>query len=231
MRHVTCLYCAHRNAGSELKCANCGAPLEEARAERHSSPPAAQETKTADHVVESAVAEATSLERKLAARSYPREQWVAALVGIVAVALTGFLIATSCSGGGGTKPIAENVSSVGSLPGSLRQAAVCTPYDTAEHSEKCVVRSDNALLWGDIAGGRDLTFYVAVANRDRLAQIIGTWRAGGGTILSDSPIFTEIGLSSNVMFADTRTGFHLDTGTFTDTRSAQLFLSRAGLAN
>jgi|GEM_PF-4363356 len=132
----------------------------------------------------------------------------------------------SCGG----LPSAGHVSVTEALPSLLRSAASCEPY-SAQGVDKCVITSGSALLAGGITAGQDLTFYMQQHDpHDQLTATIGRWRTAGGTILSDTAVFLEIGPTQTVWYADTRSGFHLETGTFASLSAAETFLMRTGLA-
>ncbi|GAA5104330.1 hypothetical protein GCM10023319_72980 [Nocardia iowensis] len=120
-------------------------------------------------------------------------------------------------------------SALAALPPQLSAAASCQRLTDADDADRCVVHAADLLLAGGLTGGRDLTFYVQVSPSDRLAEIIDRWRAAAGAIVSGGPVFVAIGPSNTVWYANTRTGVHLDTGTFASRSSAQTFVARSGL--
>lgn len=147
-----------------------------------------------------------------------------AVVGVVVV-FVGAMV-RSCSG----MPSTGRVSVTEALPSLLRSAASCERYNT-DGVDKCVIAPSSALLAGDITAGQEFTFYMQQhAPHDQLAATIGRWRTAGGTILSDAAVFLEISPSQTVWYADTRSGFHLETGTFASRSAAETFLMRTGLA-
>jgi hypothetical protein len=166
-----------------------------------------------------------------APRHYTQRQWAAAGAGIVVVAVLGYLFTAHFSGRTPAgEPAAEPAGAASSyLPDPLRNAASCKPYDANEKSDKCVINAGDPLLWGQIAGGRDVTFYVQIAPRAHLAETVSQWRAAGGAIVEDDQTFAEIGPSANVMYANAATGLRVDTGIFQGEQGAKEFLSRSGL--
>ncbi|MEU4345492.1 hypothetical protein AB0H00_30275 [Nocardia sp. NPDC023852] len=217
---LICQYCAHRNTGTDSRCGHCGAPL---RAVVHA----------VESVVEEAPAKLLKVAEKLGAEAekvvtagYPRWQWRALGVAILVMVVLGLVVARSCSI---ELPSFPGAMSEEVVPEPLRSAASCQRMDSAGQGEKCVIAANHPMLFGGIAGGRELTFYAERAQPDRLADSISRWRAAGGTALVDGPVYAAIGPSATVWYADTRVGLRLETGTFAGKAAAQTFLSRAGL--
>lgn len=156
-----------------------------------------------------------------------KSQWSGAAGVLGVLVVLAIAVFRSCSGFG--VPSAGSSSPVSALPDTLRASSSCQRYD-ANGTQKCVVAPGSPLLVGSITGGRELTYYVQVDPKDRLSATIARWRGSGGTILSDTTVFLEIGPSDTVWYADTRTGFHLETGTFASQSDAQAFLIRSGLS-
>ncbi|MEV4240684.1 hypothetical protein ACIBJI_39495 [Nocardia sp. NPDC050408] len=240
-----CQYCSHPNAGTESRCAHCGAPLHRLAAATGAAARAGEtvvgDTEKAvagaenvvagaENVVAGAESVATGVEKF--AQRYPQHwQWRAAIGGIVATVL-GFVFAIvhSCSG-----PLVPSLPDLGAsvgasaaLPEAVRAAASCQQIDTS--AEQCVIRSDNPLLAGGITGGRELSLSVTRDSPDRLPANISRWRAAGGTVIADGPVFVAIGPSATVWYANIAAGVRIETGSFTGRAGAQTFLSRSGLA-
>lgn len=218
--HLICQYCSHLADGAKSVCEHCGAPLRGPEPER-------------ERIVAEAERVAAGTLRQLVFAAGPvlvtqarLLQWrVVAAVFCVLVILVGAAV-RSCSG----MPSGGPLTPVQALPSELRAASSCTRFN-ADGVDECVVAPGSSLLLGGITGGRELTFYLQVDPSDRLAATVGRWRAAGGTVLSDAAVFLAIGPSETVWYADTRTGFHLETGTFVSRSGAQTFLTRSGLAN
>ncbi|WP_406271825.1 hypothetical protein OH799_31505 [Nocardia sp. NBC_00881] len=186
-----------------------------------------------ESVVEEAPAKLIKVAEKLGAEAekvvtagYPRWQWRALGVAILVLVVLGLVVARSCSI---ELPSFPGAMSEEVVPEPLRSAASCQRMDSAGQGEKCVIAANHPMLFGGIAGGRELTFYAERAQPDRLADSISRWRAAGGTALVDGPVYAAIGPSATVWYADTRVGLRLETGTFAGKAAAQTFLSRAGL--
>lgn len=240
MSIATCPYCSHRNVVAAARCAHCGAPLSEA-----DQPPTGATLSTASAQPAAAsggpkwlsepAAGLSALSHELsdAEQRHPKWLWAVAglaVAGIVVLAMIVYAVADGfhlppapAITGGGTGAAVEN------LPEQLRQAASCSPYDTRDKTDKCVVRADDPLLGGNISGGEDLTFYINVLPRDQLTDTVDKWRAAGGAIIEDDTVFAAIGPSADVLYANTATGLRVNTATFASRGSAQKFLSRSGL--
>ncbi|MEU7632245.1 hypothetical protein AB0C34_19995 [Nocardia sp. NPDC049220] len=226
LSELICQYCAHRNAGADSRCGHCGAPL---RAVAHAVETVVEETPAKLAKVAKAAEKLGADAEKIVSGGYPRWQWRAVGVAILVLIVLAIVVARSCS---------VSLPSLSSLPGGmpeqitpepLRSAAACQPLDSSGKSEKCVIAANHPMLFGGIAGGRELTFYAEHPQPDRLADAISRWRAAGGTTLVDGPVYVAIGPSATVWYADTRLGLKLETGTFAGKAGAQTFLSRAGL--
>ncbi|WP_433733166.1 hypothetical protein ACQP0C_12970 [Nocardia sp. CA-129566] len=241
-----CQYCSHPNAGTESRCGHCGAPLHRLAAAAGAAARAGEgvvgDTEKAVAGAESVIAGAESVaagvEKPIATgvekfvQRYPQHwQWRAAIGGIVATVL-GFVFAIvhSCS-----EPLVPSLPDLGAsvgaaaaLPETVRAAAACQQISTA--AEQCVILAGNPLLAGGITGGRELSISVTVDSPDRLPANIARWRAAGGTVLADGPVFVAIGPSATVWYANTASGVRIETGSFTGRTGAQTFLSRSGLA-
>ncbi|WP_063053650.1 hypothetical protein [Nocardia arthritidis] len=218
---LVCQYCSHRNTGADSRCAHCGAPLrtavDTARTVAEKLP-----TQVAE-VAEKVGSEAKSLVHK----AYPRWQWytVGAIALVMVVAAV--LAVRSCSLA--LPSNLQGTAPVRAMPDLLRTAATCQPLDSGGQREKCVIAATDPMLFGGIAGGRDMTFYAELVAQDRLADSISRWRGAGGSALVDGSVYAAIGPSATVWYADTRTGLRLETGTFAGRAGAQTFMSRAGL--
>ncbi|MFR9770517.1 hypothetical protein [Nocardia sp. SC052] len=218
---LACQYCGHRNTGADSRCAHCGAPLRAAvdavRSAAEKLPAQAAE------VAEKVGGEA----KRFVDKAYPRWQWRAAgVLGLLMVVAVVWGL-RSCSPS--LPSLAQGSAPVRAMPDLLRTAATCQPLDSGGQREKCVIAATDPMLFGNIAGGRDLTFYAELLPQDRLADSISRWRGAGGTALVDGPVYAAIGPSATVWYADTRTGFRLETSNFAGRTGAQTFLSRAGL--
>ncbi|MFI9414443.1 hypothetical protein [Nocardia gamkensis] len=218
---LVCQYCSHRNTGADSRCAHCGAPLrsavDTARTVAEKLP-----TQVAE-IAEKVGGEAKSLVHK----AYPRWQWYT--VGVIALVMVvaAVLAVRSCSLS--LPSNLQGTAPVRAMPDLLRTAATCQPLDSGGQREKCVIAATDPMLFGGIAGGRDVTFYAELVAQDRLADSISRWRGAGGSALVDGPVYAAIGPSATVWYADTRTGLRLETGTFAGRAGAQTFMSRAGL--
>ncbi len=151
-------------------------------------------------------------------------QWKAILAVLGVLAVLAFTVFRSCS----FSLPSMKTTPVQALPSVLRIASSCQKYDS-NGAYKCVVEPDSAVLLGGLTGGQALTYYVQVDPSDRLNATIARWRSAGGLVLADSTAFLEIGPSQTVWYANTHTGFHLETGTFVSQASARTFLLRTGL--
>jgi DNA-directed RNA polymerase subunit RPC12/RpoP len=218
---LVCQYCSHRNTGADSRCAHCGAPLR-ATVDTVKSVGEKLPAQVAE-VVEKVGGEAKSIVDK----AYPRWQWQAVGVVLLLMVVAAVLAVRSCS-----LPLPSNIGGtapVRAMPGSLRTAASCQPLDDGGQREKCVISATDPMLFGGIAGGREMTFYAELLPQDRLADSVSRWRGAGGSALVDGPVYAAIGPSATVWYADTRTGLRLETSNFTSRTAAQTFLSRAGL--
>ncbi|RJO79832.1 hypothetical protein D5S18_00725 [Nocardia panacis] len=126
-------------------------------------------------------------------------------------------------------PSLSSLPAVPTMPDMVRSALNCRPFSSPDADEKCVIMANNPLLNGGIAGGADLTVYLQQGAPDRLQGVIAKWQAQGAQPISGGRTFVAIGPSANVMFADTRSGLRLETGTFASRGAAQAFISRSGL--
>jgi hypothetical protein len=226
--HVICQYCSHLADGAKAVCEHCGAPLPGPGAGPERERVLAEIEKVAEGSLQHAgraLASAAGPAVVTQVRMWLLQWRVVAAVVCVLIALVGALV-RSCSG----MPSAGRLTPVQALPPELRAASSCTRFN-ADGVDECVVAPGSSILLGGITGGRELTFYLQVDPPDRLAATIGRWRDAGGSVLSDASVFLEIGPSETVWYANTRTGFHLETGTFVSRSGAQTFLVRSGLAN
>ncbi|MDE1673369.1 MULTISPECIES: hypothetical protein [Nocardia] len=218
---LVCQYCSHRNTGADSRCSHCGAPLRAA----------ADKAKSAVEKVPAQVAEAAEKvgagTKRFVDKTYPRWQWQALGVGLLVLIVAAVFGVRSCSLS--LPSISGATTPVQAMPDTLRSAATCQRLDAGGQGEKCVVAAGHPMLFGGIAGGRDMIFYVELAQQDRLADSISRWRGSGGVALVDGPVYAAIGPSATVWYADTRTGLRLETGTFAGRAAAQTFMSRAGL--
>ncbi|MFD8249242.1 hypothetical protein [Nocardia sp. NPDC059691] len=222
---LVCQYCGHRNTGADARCTHCGAPLRSA-------------VDTVKSVAEHLPGQVAEVAEKVGGeakrfvdKAYPRWQWqaVGVLALLMVVAVVWGLWSCSPSLPSIAQGSAQGSAPVRAIPDLLRTAASCQPLDSGGQREKCVVAATDPMLFGNIAGGRDLTFYAELLPQDRLADSISRWRGAGGTALVDGPVYAAIGPSATVWYADTRTGLRLETGNFAGRTGAQTFLSRAGL--
>ncbi|MFD0364567.1 hypothetical protein ACFQZZ_24260 [Nocardia sp. GCM10030253] len=224
MSELICQYCSHRNIGGAIsRCTHCGAPL---RAAVHKASAAVESTA---HVVEKTAGAAETAVKVVA--GFPRWQWRALGVLIAVVVGLGVVVARSCSVSSlPSFSVVPEQTAVSALPEALRSGASCAQLSATEMGQKCVIGASHPLLAGGIAGGKELTFSTQVSLPASLSDTIRRWRAAGGTtVLADGPVFTAIGPSATVWYADTRSGLRLETGTFTGKAAAQTFLTRAGL--
>ncbi|MGW4328272.1 hypothetical protein ACWEKR_20490 [Nocardia sp. NPDC004573] len=218
---LVCQYCSHRNTGADARCAHCGAPLH-AAVDKVKSVAEKLPAQVAE-VAEKAGGEA----KRLVHKAYPRWQWQAVGVLGLLMVLAAVWGVRSCSLS--LPSTVQGTAPVRAMPDLLRTSAICQPLDSGGQREKCVITATDPMLFGNIAGGRDLTLYVEVLPQDRLADSISRWRGAGGAALVDGPVYAAIGPSATVWYADTRTGLRLETGTFAGRTGAQTFMSRAGL--
>ncbi|MBF6300570.1 hypothetical protein IU459_23930 [Nocardia amamiensis] len=225
LRELVCEYCGHRNTGADSRCAHCGAPL------RASGDKSVVESKLPAQVagaVEKVGAEAEKAvaeTKKIVGKTYPLWQWRAVGIGILAMIVAAILGIRSCSLP--SFPRADTPAQA--MPGLLRSAASCQALDATGRGEKCVIAANNPMLFGGIAGGRDMTFYSELVQPDQLADTISRWRNARAVVLVDGPVYVAISPSATVWYADTRAGLRLETGTFAGQTAAQTFVSRAGL--
>ncbi|MEV6325726.1 hypothetical protein AB0M45_31855 [Nocardia sp. NPDC051787] len=226
LRELVCEYCGHRHTGADSRCAHCGAPLRSSGDKSVVEKLPAQVAGVAEKVgaeAEKAVAET----RKIVGKAYPLWQWRAVGIAIVVMIVAAVLGIRSCSMSlpsltGGDTPAQA-------MPGLLRSAASCQPLDSTGRGEKCVITASNPMLFGGIAGGRDLTFYSELVEPDQLADSLSRWRNARAVVLVDGPVYVAISPSATVWYADTRAGLRLETGTFAGQTAARTFVSRAGL--
>ncbi len=151
-------------------------------------------------------------------------QWKAILAVLGVLVVLAFTVFRSCS----FSLPSIKTTPVQALPSVLRVASSCQKYDPSGVYQ-CVVEPDSAVLLGGITDGQALTYYVQVDPPDRLTATIDRWRSAGGLVLADTTAFLEIGPSQTVWYANTKTGFHLETGTFASQAGARTFLLRTGL--
>ncbi|MEV6427530.1 hypothetical protein [Nocardia sp. NPDC051463] len=222
MSELICQYCSHRNIGGAIsRCTHCGAPL---RAAAHK---AATVVESAAHAVEKTAETAESVVKTVA--HYPRWQWRALGVLVAIFVALGVFVARSCSMSLPSMSLAPQQTVETALPDSLRIGASCQQLDATKPAEKCVISAGHPLLAGGISGGKELTFYAELISSDGMAETLRRWRAAGGTVVADGPVFAAVGPSATAWYADTRQGLRLETGTFTGKAAAQTFLTRAGL--
>ncbi|WP_067477308.1 hypothetical protein [Nocardia amamiensis] len=236
LRELVCEYCGHRNTGADSRCGHCGAPLRaprdavesgtEGRLHHQVAGPAEKlggGTEKAVGQAEKAVGEA----KKIVGKSYPLWQWRAAGIGILVMIVAAVLGARSCSMD--LPSMTRGDTPAQAMPGLLRSAASCQALDATGRGEKCVIGANNPMLFGGIAGGRDLTFYSELVGPEQLADSISRWRNARAVVLVDGPVYVAISPSATVWYADTRAGLRLETGTFAGQAAAKTFASRAGL--
>ena len=221
-----CDYCGHPLAAAATGCEHCGARTP--RTELSSI--AAELPKLAERAavevapaLESGAGGAAALAAGLLAQP---QRWLAGAASALVMAL--LALTASCHFFGPHPAASGDPTNL--LPAALRLGASCTAYDTARHTDRCVVAAGSPLLMG-IDDGQGVTFYAEALPHDRLSAVVQQWRAGGGTVLADNAVFASISPARNVLYADTRTGLRIDTDTFPDSQSAQTFLTRCRLAS
>ncbi|MEU2036508.1 hypothetical protein [Nocardia amamiensis] len=227
LRELVCEYCGHRNTGADSRCGHCGAPL------RASGDKSVLGNKLPTQVAE--VAEKVGAEaekavaetKKIVGKTYPHWQWRAAGIGILVMIVAAVLGARSCSMALPSVPRGDTPAQA--MPSLLRSAASCEALDATGRGEKCVIAAGNPMLFGGIAGGRDLSFYSELVGPEQLADSLSRWRKARAVVLVDGPVYVAISPSATVWYADTRAGLRLETGTFAGQTAAQTFVSRAGL--
>lgn len=245
MAGLSCRYCGHPVDGA--LCVHCGAPapLPDRTAGpavgspdppvRHDEPGHGRvpDPRTVAGSVLGAVRSRLVPEAEQLVRTpHPAWQWrVAGGVLVIALILLAVLMIRSCSlpgppGGFANPGLVEGPGPA--LPGPLASAA-CEPRDPATGIERCVVSAGDPLLSGGITGGRELLLRVQIVAPAELTRTVGQWRAAGGDVVSDGPVFVSISAASAVLYADTGSGLRIDTGAFVDEAAAQTFLSRSGL--
>ncbi|WP_040775649.1 hypothetical protein [Nocardia pneumoniae] len=227
LRELVCEYCGHRNTGANSRCAHCGAPLrssgDKSVVERKLPTQVAEVAEKVGAEAEKAVAET----KKIVGKTYPLWQWRAVGIAIVVMIVAAVFGVRSCSMPFPVVPSGDTQAQA--MPGLLRSAASCQPLDNTGRGEKCVIAADNPMLFGGIAGGRDLTFYSELVQPDQLSDTMSRWRNARAVVLVDGPVYVAISPSATVWYADTRAGFRLETGTFAGQTAARTFVSRAGL--
>ncbi|MEV0297704.1 hypothetical protein [Nocardia sp. NPDC050710] len=230
MSGLICQYCSHRNSSADPRCNHCGAPLVKALEKAVELGTAVATGGAA--TVASAVAGVEAIESAAKGAENPSGgkapiwQWRAVGMIIVVLSVLGIVVARSCAL---HLPSVAEVSGAQVLPERLRTAASCQRMDPVQEVDKCVIAGNDPMLWGGITAGRELTFYFQVSASDRLTETIARWRAAGGVIVTDSWVFAAVGPSATVLYANTRTGLRIETGTFAGVSGAQTFLTRSGL--
>lgn len=171
-------------------------------------------------------------------RTYPRWQWravTAVVVGVVVLLV--IVVSRSCAlslpdmgGPGGFGNVGQQADNpADALPAALRNGSSCRPQEGQSGTQVCVASAEGSLLFGGITAGQDLTFKVQQVPAAHLRKTVEQWRSAGGTKVSDGEVFATITASSSVLYADTRSGFRLDTARFSNRSGAQTFLARSGL--
>lgn len=253
MTGATCQYCGQREPGGSGRCGHCGAPLPNTVAApadpvspasaaqvRQAEPSATQQADSSPTGLAAGKARLLSQVEAAVPRGYPRWQWQAVAAGMVVLVLLGVLVIRSCSvsmpdlgGPGGLGAVGAPGQPAGSaveaLPAALRNTAACRPHSSGTGVDTCVIAAGDPLLSGGITGGRELSFQVQLVSGGRLAQTVQQWRSSAGTVVSDGAVFAAVSASATVLFADTRSGLRVDTGSFTGQSGARTFLARSGL--
>ncbi|MBO0855428.1 MAG: hypothetical protein J2P18_16880 [Nocardia sp.] len=242
-----CEYCSHTNQGSETRCGHCGAPL---RAIGHVIGEAGRITTEMDaegvlgpaallagrvlggmkSVIEDGGGAQTpdgksSDGKSQEPKGFPMWQWLAVLVGIVAMVVVAVVALYSCSDS--AAPVGD-IGPVSSLPGVLQTVSSCQLLPD-DQGRRCTVPAGDPLLAGGITGGRELSYSVRVDPPSRIHQTISGWRAARPSVVTDGASFVAISSAQVVWYADTVTGTHLETTSFTSRAAAQTFLRRAAL--
>lgn len=219
---LVCAYCGHLLAEGVSHCEHCLAPV------RH-------DRKHKPEVKEAAVkpAAARKEEREVAEHHEPSAKahsrfpsWLGPFAFFVIMVIVAII---AVSWHGPSHPRHEYTDPVAILPPALRDNAQCH-QPTPDHTVDCTVRATNMLLRPDLSGGRDLTVHAQILPQDQAAATVSTWRDQGGEIVLNGKVFTAIGRSQQVEYANPATGLILETTTFPTLSAARAFVSRAGLS-
>jgi hypothetical protein len=222
-----CEYCRHALTAEAAECLHCGA-----RRSPHSSASSEPGSPHGTHKLVPEVSPAALEHHAEGLAGHVAEllarppRWVISVAGLVLVVVVAIIVLCHPFH---LRPLAPGTGPTGLLPASLRVAASCAPYDAAKHTDRCVIPADNPLLM-DIGGGRDFDFYIQEMAHAQLSTVIRQWQADGGTVVADDAVFVAISPARSILYADPQTGLRIDTDTFSDSQSAQAFLSRTGLA-
>ncbi|WP_327146962.1 hypothetical protein [Nocardia sp. NBC_01327] len=224
-----CDYCRRGNPDTASSCAHCGAPLSD-KGFGHSLTVAGEAVAGAAVVagrVEKAAAKTGGVVADtVKALEGPFQQWRAAIVGIVAIAVVAVVILHLWSPG---LPPIGGIGPVEALPDGLRSAAVCRHGGSAAEGDQCVIPSTDSLLAGGIGSGRDLPVAVRVDSANRLSEDLRQWRSAGPAVVADGAVFLAISPAWEVWYADARSGSRIETGSFASSSGARTFLRRSGL--
>ncbi|MBL1079786.1 hypothetical protein JK358_35830 [Nocardia sp. 2] len=213
-----CRFCRHVIGHAATACEHCGAPLTQHTTSHEPDPPTAPTPSTATTV-------GSGLLALLTARARPR--WRAVVVTILTAAALGWVALRSLAGcelmftTPGVSPI------VAALPKQLRSAATCTPVDAGV--QRCVLTPEDALLEGDLTGGKPLTFDARLVAPAPLADTLARWRVNGAVRLDGEGTFVATGPTTSVWYAQSRSGLRIDTSPFVSADAGWTFLGRAGL--
>ncbi|MFC3963060.1 hypothetical protein [Nocardia jiangsuensis] len=220
---LVCEYCAHRSRGGESRCGHCGGPLRAALDVAETTVRGAREVvKGAHEVVRNA-------EKVAGVVGGEWQRFVLPAVGVLFAVLCAVLV-WSCSPLRSAVAPPPPVSAAQALPELLAAAATsCERADAGRRAERCVLPAGSPLLFGGLAGGRELTLHTELAAPEELAATVRRWRSAGGTVLLDGRVYAAVGPSTTVLYADSRTGLLLETSAFTGPGAARTFLNRAGL--
>ncbi|MFB7720153.1 hypothetical protein [Nocardia sp. NPDC056100] len=231
-----CDYCSHRSQAGTTGCSNCGAPLAKAAAPIAAAvsgfsgdplallgPVVASADKLigpAGKSIEGAVKGAAKSALSEAGMRLP--QWIAALVGVIAMAAAVFFLVNSC----GPELRSGWTSPTRTLPQTLLSASTCSGPG---EDEQCVIAAGNPLLSAGIGGGRELAYAARVVSPQQLSNDVLRWRSAGATVVADGTTFIAISPTWNIWYADSQSGLRLETGALPNAAAARAFLMRSGL--
>lgn len=219
---LVCEYCAHRSPGGESRCGHCGGPL------RAALDIAETTVRGAREVVKDAHEVVSNAEKVAGVLGGEWQRFVLPAVGVLLAVLCAVLV-WSCSPLRSAVAPPPPAAAAQALPELLAAATSCQSVDAGRRAERCVLPAGSPLLFGGLAGGRDLTLATELATPEELAATVRRWRAAGGTVLLDGRVYAAVGPSTTVLYADSRTGLVLETSAFTGPAAARAFLNRAGL--
>ncbi|MEV0032728.1 hypothetical protein [Nocardia sp. NPDC050793] len=218
MSEIDCQYCAHRNLVGTPRCEHCGAPLR-----RDNRPGPTQKGVVVPTPAPPAVPLTARLPRRLARLWRP----VAAAVfaSTVLVGLAWVIMQSSPM----EIPRPPVTTAADSLPASIRGIASCRSHNQQQGIDRCVISAHSPMLSGGLANGLDLPFYIQLSSPDQANWLVGRWRGAGSTVVSEGRTVAAISPANAVLYLDTVTGFHLETGSFASKAAARTFLARSGL--